>query len=224
MRGAGVDGRDGAAGRGGPEIDLVRRALQAPLLGAAAQLAMAPRWRGRLRLPAEYRDGGVLVLLYPCPGGLCLALTRRCDHLAAHAGQISFPGGLREPEDASLIETALRETREELGLATDELELLGPLTPVEIPVSGYRIHPWVAYAPAPPRFRPQPSEVAELLEVLLAQLLDPGAAAVEWRTIRGQVVEVPFYLVGGNKVWGATAMVLGELLALIRREAGAPLL
>jgi 8-oxo-dGTP pyrophosphatase MutT (NUDIX family) len=179
---------------------------------------MAPRWRGRVPAPAEYRDGAVLVLLYPCGGALCLVLTRRCDHLAAHAGQISFPGGLREPEDASLAEAALRETREELGLEIGGLELLGPLTPLEIPVSGYRIHPWVAYSPTRPAFRPDSAEVAELLEVSLAQLLDPLTVALERRTIRGQEVDVPFYAVGGHKVWGATAAVLAELLALIVRQ------
>ncbi|MDI7277425.1 MAG: CoA pyrophosphatase, partial [Anaerolineae bacterium] len=166
--------------------------------------------------PARYRDGAVLLLLYPREGALHLALTRRCDHLAAHAGQISLPGGLCEAEDPSLAAAALRETQEELGLAPQSLELLGQLTPVEIPVSGYRVHPWVAYSPAQPSFRPDPCEVAELLEVPLAQLLDPGTVGEEQRLIRGREVQVPFYRLGQHKVWGATAAVLAEFLALLR--------
>ncbi len=198
-------------------IDLVRRALQQPLPGPAAQALMAPRPRTFVQgLPTTYRDAGVLVLLYPAAEALCLALTRRCDHLAAHAGQISFPGGLREPDDASLVETALREAREELGLDWTALELLGTLTPLEIPVSSYRIHPCIAYAPARPPFRPDPREVAELLQVPLDLLLDPATAAVEPRTIRGYEVEVPYFLVYGHKVWGATAAALCEFLVLLR--------
>lgn len=201
-------------------IDLVRQAMCRPLPGPAAQRKMAP-WPPVPPLfpAAAYRDAGVLVLLYPQGEGLCVALTRRCDHLAAHAGQVSFPGGLREPEDASLAAAALREAQEELGLRADDLELLGPLTPVEIPVSGFRIHPWVAYAPARPSFRPDPCEVAELLEVPLDLLLDPATVGSEARVIRGHQAEVPYFLVQGHKVWGATAVVLGELLAMLTTAA-----
>lgn len=199
------------------DIEFIRRALSLPRPGLTAQLLMCPRPRTPgVTAPARYRDGGVLLLLYPRNGSLHLVLTRRCDHLSAHAGQISLPGGLQEPHDRSLIETALRETQEELGLDTAGLELLGPLTPLEIPVSGYRIHPWVAYSPTAPAFDPDPDEVAELLEVRLSDLLDPLLAGVETRPIRGYQVEVPFYRLGAHKVWGATAMVLSEFLALVR--------
>jgi 8-oxo-dGTP pyrophosphatase MutT (NUDIX family) len=197
-------------------IGLVRQAMRRPLPGPAAQRRMAPR--PRVELPAlaiDYRDAGVLLLLYPQGQGLSLALTRRCDHLAAHAGQISLPGGLREPEDASLAASALREAHEELGIDPRGLELLGPLSPVEIPVSAFRIHPWVAYAPARPAFRPDPAEVAELLEVPVDLLLDPATRAVEVRLIRGYEADVPYFLVYGHKVWGATAVVLGEFVALL---------
>ena len=201
------------------DIGLVRRALGLPLPGWPAQILMGPRRRVELVPPARYLDGGVLVLLYPHQGALTLVLTRRSDHLAAHSGQVSFPGGLCEPDDASLAATALRETREELGLEPGRLELLGPLTPLEIPVSGYRIHPWVAHAATRPSFRPDPVEVAELIEVPLAHLLDPATCALETWTIRGQEVEVPFFRVGSHKVWGATAMVLSELVVLLRKAA-----
>ena len=201
--------------------DLVQRALQRPLPGAAAQQRLSPRPRTLgVTPPAEYRDGGVLLLLYPRDGALHLVLTRRTDHLPVHAGQVSLPGGLREPQDASLADTALREAQEELGLATDGIELLGSLTPLEIPVSGYRIHPWVAYTPQAPAFVPQPQEVAEVIEVPLSALLDPAAVGCELRTIRGLHVKVPFFFVAGHKVWGATAMVLSEFLEVVAPGGG----
>ncbi len=169
-----------------------------------------------LAAPERYLDAGVLVLLYPRSGDLHLALTRRTAHLAAHGGQISFPGGLCEAGDSSTAATALRETHEELGLATEEIEVLGPLTALEIPVSGYRIHPWVAYAAREPAFHPDPFEVAEVIEVPFGLLLDPATVRAETWTIRGHEARVPFYRVGEHNVWGATAMVLAELLALIR--------
>ncbi len=204
------------------DIELVRRALSLPLPGLGAQMAMSPRRPAGMALPSRYLDGGVLVLLYPRNGELAVILTRRCDHLAAHAGQISFPGGLREAQDVSFAATALRETQEELGLDPAGLALLGPLSSLEIPVSGYRIHPWVAYSPVRPAFRPDPGEVAELIEVPIGHFLAPTSVECETRTIRGQEVEVPFYRVGVHKVWGATAMVLCELAALLR-AAGAGL-
>lgn len=213
-------------------IDLVRRAMLQPLPGPAAQRLLVPNPRNPgVPMPAHYRAAAVLLLLYPLTAApaaasapaqgegadLCLALTRRTDHLAAHAGQISLPGGLREPDDPSLAATALREAREELGPALGRPELLGPLTPLEIPVSAYRVYPWVAYLPARPAFRPDPSEVAELIEVPLDLLLDPASLSRETRTIRGVAVDVPYYLVYGHKVWGATAAVLAEFIALLRR-------
>lgn len=199
------------------DIALVRRALRLPLPGPAAQAAMAPRPRAAgVDPPQEYRDGAVLLLLYPRDGALHIVLTRRCDHLAAHAGQVSLPGGACEAGDTCLADTALREAQEELGLEVRTLELLGRLSPVEIPVSGYRVHPWVACSPERPSFRPDPNEVAELLEVPLAQLLDPATVAEEEWLIRGHRVQVPFYRLCGHKVWGATAAVLAEFIALLR--------
>ena len=200
-----------------PDLATIRRALRRPLPGHAAQVTMMARpLTPGLVLPERFLDAGVLVLLYPLNGALHVALTRRTAHLAAHGGQISFPGGLCEAGDSSTAATALRETHEELGLAPECIELLGPLSPLEIPVSGYRIHPWVAYAACEPAFRPDPFEVAEVIEAPLAQLLDRRTAAVEMWTIRGHEARVPFFHVGEHKVWGATAMVLAELLALIR--------
>jgi len=163
------------------------------------------------------RRAGVLVLLYPLHGGPCLVLTRRTDAVDTHRGQISFPGGSMDPgEDA--VSAALREAWEELAVDTGPLEVLGELSPLYIPPSGFCIYPVVAYAAERPGFVPNAGEVAEVLEVSLAHLLDPGTRREEIWPMRGVDVCVPFYRVGHHKVWGATAMVLCELLALIQEK------
>jgi 8-oxo-dGTP pyrophosphatase MutT (NUDIX family) len=110
----------------------------------------------------------------------------------------------------------LREAWEELGIDAGKLEVWGALSPLYIPPSGFCIYPTVAYTSEQPHFVPNTDEVAEVIEVSLAHLLDPVTRREETWEIRGEDVRVPFYAVGHHKVWGATAMVLCELLALVR--------
>ena len=202
-----------------PWLNLLRTALARPLPGLSVQMGMAPVPRpGSDRIvdaTLNCRRAGVLALLYPRDGELCLVLTRRTDAVDTHRGQISLPGGSMDPgEDAA--SAALREAWEELAVDTGPLDVLGELSPLYIPPSGFCIYPVVAYAAERPNFVPNPGEVAEVLEVSLAHLLDPGTRGEETWPIRGADVRVPFYRVGHHKVWGATAMVLCELLALIQ--------
>ncbi|MGC8782643.1 MAG: NUDIX hydrolase [Anaerolineae bacterium] len=190
-----------------------------PLPGLAAQLRMSPRPRpGTERIldpQLDCRRAGVLVLIYPRDGELCVVLTRRTETVDNHRGQISFPGGSLEPgEDAAAA--ALREGWEELGIRPDAVEVLGALSPLYIPNSRFCIYPTVACAAARPDFIPNPGEVAEIIEVPLALLLDPTTRREEAWDLRGAAVQVPFYAVGPHKVWGATAMVLSELVALLQ--------
>ena len=165
--------------------------------------------------PPAPREAGVLILLYPCDGQLYFPLTRRTDTVESHKGQVSLPGGAREG-DESLQATALRETCEELNVCPDTWNVLGRLTPLYIPPSGFRISPFISYTPARPAFTPDPIEVAELIETPLALLLEPSTVVREEWTLRGTLVEVPFFHVAGHQVWGATAMVLSELVTLLR--------
>lgn len=201
-----------------PIIERVRAAMRGPLPGFEAQLTMAPRPRPFSPPPGvEPRQAGVLLILYPIHGVLHLVLTVRTSDLNHHSGQVSLPGGGWEEGDASLQETALREAQEEIGIATDGLELLGPLTTIYVPPSNNMVHPFVVYSPQRPTFHPDPKEVAELLDVPLHLFLDPATRREEDWTWRGAPLHVPFYSVGEHKVWGATAIILAEFLTLLTR-------
>ena len=202
-------------------IEGVRRALTLPRPGLEAQLRMVPAYRleeaRALREPPACKQAGVLILLHPVAGRLQFPLTRRPENVEFHKGQISLPGGSQEAGETP-AQTALRETQEEIGAPAGEIELLGPLTPLYVPPSNFNVHPWVGWLANRPAFRAEPTEVAELIEVPLDVLLDPATPQVEEREMRGGRWPVPFYRIGPHKVWGATAMILAELVAMIRTE------
>ncbi len=199
-------------------FEQLRRDLSGPLPGVEVQARMAPlprsgpSYRGTPGPTA--RTGGVLVLFYPYAGHLSLPLILRPTYSGVHSGQVGFPGGGREPEDADLTATALREAYEEVGIDAQRVEVLGALTPLYIVASNYLVQPTVACTDARPDFHLDPYEVAQLLETPVAHLLDPATVRrVTWE-LRGRQVDVPYYDVAGQTVWGATAMMLSELLAL----------
>ncbi len=200
----------------------VKQALALPGFdGMAAQKKMTPSPRGNRRpdsLPGQARLGGVLALLYCRQDELCVVLTRRRDNLNNHAGQISFPGGRREGSE-SLRETAVREAHEEIGVNPEALTILGALTPLYILPSDFEVHPTVAWHGngERPIFTPNDDEVAEILETPLHHLMNPATRAEEIWTIRGYNLRVPFYVVQGHKVWGATAMMLSEFVERLRK-------
>ena len=202
--------------------DAVRDRLARPLPGLDAQLRMAPRPRPGWdphALPDGLRAAAGLILLYPHDDALLLPLTLRGSTLRHHTGQVSLPGG-RVDEGESIEAAALREADEEVGLAPGTVEVLGQLTPLHVPVSRHLLHPVVGVTTARPTFRLSEPEVERLIEVPLARLRAPDAVAWEQRRRErspraGQLMEVPYFAVGGVKVWGATAMILAEFLAVI---------
>jgi 8-oxo-dGTP pyrophosphatase MutT (NUDIX family) len=191
--------------------------------GLAAQLKMAPRPRpGQTVYPeaeANSIKAGVMILLYPRHGCWHLVLIRRPSTVLHHKDQIGFPGGQIEPGE-NFVQAALREAREELGVPPERLRVLGELTPLYIPPSNFFVYPVVAAADGPLSFTPQVEEVAEIIEVPLDHLRDPGTVREETRTIRGERVKVPFYAHGHHKIWGATAMVLAEFLDVLNLSRG----
>ena len=195
----------------------LRHRLTEPLPGPDAQLAMAPVYRqdpSMARVADKAcREAGVLALLFRRDDVPTLLLTVRRDDLPDHPGQISFPGGRREPGE-TLPEAALREAHEEVGLYPEHVDLLGALTPLYIPPSNFCVYPFVGMTDFHPDLQPHDVEVERLLPVPLPHLLDPATRRREPWMLHGREVEVPFLDVEGHKVWGATAMMLNELLAL----------
>jgi len=200
--------------------DLERRllvALASPLPGPGAQLRMAPTPRPGWRpgdLPPGLRDAAALVLLFPRRAIPHLLLTVRSHHLPHHAGQVSLPGGEVEPGE-TIEAAALREAHEEVGVQPASIRVLGRLSPIHIPVSGYALHPVVGLAMVEGSWAPHAVEVARVLEAPLSDFLDAARLRVENRLVGGRQYTVPFFEIDGEEVWGATAMVVAELLALV---------
>ncbi|MDH7512045.1 MAG: CoA pyrophosphatase [Clostridiales bacterium] len=199
-------------------FEALRVRLQGPKPGLKAQLKMVTSPRRGDKTYLDVGDSclkaGVLVLLYPRKEKLYLVLTRRTSAVAHHQAQISFPGG-RMDKGESAVEAAIREAHEELQIMPDSIRILGELTPLYVPPSNYCIYPVVAAVVERPDFRPSPIEVSEIIEVPVEHLLDSINVRQETWPLRGIDVSVPFYFFKGHKIWGATAMILAELVDLI---------
>ena len=203
----------------------LKSGLQQPLPGRPAQqtMAPAPRRNNPDRQRGPLRQAGVLFLFYAREGHMYLPFIERPRYDGPHSGQIALPGGKREIGDPDLAATAVRETGEEIGVPGSCIQVLGQLTPVYIPNSHYLVTPSVGLMSGAPAFRPDPAEVKAVLECPLAVLLDPACRKREIWNFGDLDVDVPFFQVGEHHIWGATAMMLAELLEVLRRtetEAG----
>jgi 8-oxo-dGTP pyrophosphatase MutT (NUDIX family) len=182
-----------------------------------AQMQMAPEGRKSLAPPdPSARQSAVLALIHLNDDALSLPFTLRPTRLGHHGGEISLPGGGFEPRDETLTDTALRETMEELGIMTSGVTVLGKLTPLYIAPSVNMVHPYIGWLPELPPLDPDPREVDAVLNVPLARLLDRDNLDVHHWSHHGERRSAPCYRTGRACIWGATAMILSELLAVIR--------
>jgi 8-oxo-dGTP pyrophosphatase MutT (NUDIX family) len=168
-----------------------------------------------LRATLALVDSAVLAPLYRDPHGrLRLVFIRRGPH-GIHGGQIAFPGGRREPEDPDLLTTALREAEEEIGLGRNSVDVLAILPVIETVATGFRVAPFLGRLNGPPpTWRRQETEIDEILEIPIDELLRPEARSVEHWQLPGWTAprEIPFYWIGPYKLWGATYKIVEPLL------------
>jgi 8-oxo-dGTP pyrophosphatase MutT (NUDIX family) len=202
-------------------IHQLSQALSQPLPGPVAQYKMAHVARqGRITIPPNVKEAGVMALFFPKHEEWQLALIQRNSDNPndRHGGQISFPGGKREKTDANLAETALRETEEEIGVQRADIKLLGGLSELYIPVSNFRVEPYVGFLDYTPAFSPQASEVQAILEVPFSLLKDKAIRQETDLQVTQHIVlkNVPYFGINGHMVWGATAMMISELLEALR--------
>ena len=196
----------------------LKEELTRPLPGLQAQMRMAPSVirPGKSKLPL--RDSGVLLLLYPVKEQLYTVFMKRPEYGGPHSGQISFPGGKFEKGDASLTDTALRESHEEIGISPGiggSAGYINAAVPFRSAILNYL--PVVGFLPEKPHFITDPKEVVYLIEAEIDLLLKRWIVKREILILGNLSIEVPYYDIHGNHVWGATAMILSEFLEVIRR-------
>ena len=171
-------------------------------------------------IPANARASAVLVLLFRMAEELHVLLMKRKEDKGAHSGQVSFPGGRQETSDADLRATALREAQEEVGILSAEVDILGALTPLYIPVSNFNVYPYVGYANERPQYNLSKQEVAYVMEVPVSKLFHESRKTVTdvvSPAVPGVIRQVKAYkLEDGTIIWGATAMIISELEVLLQ--------
>lgn len=204
------------------QLELLRQRINGPLPGMEAHERMMPSTRRTIyrdiTIPEDAKKSAVLLLFYPEENGLHFPLIERTAYPGVHSKQIGLPGGAWEESDPDYIATALRETEEEIGIGRDQIQVLGQLSSLYIPPSNFWVQPVVGFIQTRPSFVPDPNEVEQVITAALSPLLGEDAA-VESKVQHssGLHLKVPSYIIGGHVVWGATAMMISEVAALLNR-------
>jgi len=201
--------------------DILVNALSGELPGMDVQWEMASsdrRIRNYPRIPgANARKAAVMILLYRENGDIFTVFMQRPDYEGVHGGQISFPGGKMEQDDADLISTALREANEETGISAARIKVLGTLTPLFIWVSNMLVTPVVGWIEEKPQLSYISREVVFLFDASVKKLLDPSIIKEKLYEVRSESLNIKYFDYNGHVIWGATAMMLNELLAVIKK-------
>lgn len=211
-----------------PFIKKIEKRLQQPLPGQAAQMKMAPHSRrGKMPIPDDVRLAGVMAALFQKENKWHVVfIERNPNDKDQHGGQISFPGGKAELEDGTMLQTALRETEEEVGILQNKIKVLGALSELYIPVSNFKVYPFVGFLDEQPIYKIQESEVSRVIETPLALFSDPKFQKKKDIQINKYLTlkDVPYYEVEEKALWGATAMMMSELVAVIESSQKAQIL
>ena len=205
------------------KIEWLRDRLKQPLPGRPAQERMIGRVVAMpVKVPENARPSAVLCLLFPVDDVLHVLLMKRREDKTAHSGQVSFPGGSYDTTDADLRATALREAQEEVGIMSADVDILGALTSLYIPVSNFNVYPYVGFAQQRPVYNLSRAEVSYVMEVPVHELFHPDRKTVTdvvSPAMPDLIREVNAYkLADGTIIWGATAMILSELEVIMNAE------
>lgn len=204
-------------------LKLIPKIESAFLPGEDAHAKMSPPERREivrtLDLKAKNpKEAAVMMLFYPRNEKTNLILIIRNAYPGVHSSQIAFPGGKIEKTDASFMETALRETEEEVGITADQITVVRAFSQVYIPPSNFLVHPFLGYSCEELIFRPDPNEVAGLIEMPLDHFLDDANMELQqMATSYSTSIGVPVFTLGEHRVWGATAMMMSELKEVLKR-------
>jgi 8-oxo-dGTP pyrophosphatase MutT (NUDIX family) len=195
--------------------------LAQSLPGEPAQNRMTSRARistaDYLQQKPDHRTSAVFLPLFPHEGTIYSALIRRPAYDGLHSGQLALPGGKSEEDDDSLLHTSLRETKEEVGIDVPEKNVLGKLSPLYIPVSNFLVHPFVGQLNEKPNWVPDKHEVDEVLEFPISILFDPAFKDRKRILIgKNMFIDAPCYIIHGQILWGATAMIFSELEEIMK--------
>ncbi len=196
--------------------------LQMPLPADEVRKIMAPELRQikdfKMPNPDKAKKAGVMLMLYPHNDTIYTTLMKRAEDGYTHGGQISFPGGRHEKTDENLIVTALRETEEEFGVAQHLIQVVGQLSDLYIPASNSLVSPSIGVLQQRPLFNPNPKEVDTIIEVTLPYMLNPNIIKQgQIKANRRIQLQAPYYDVHGHILWGATAMMMSEFLAIVKQ-------
>jgi len=204
-------------------IEELKQKFQQPLPGVTSHLKMSPEHRIKefsdlTETLLSARKSAVLILLFPENGKLKTVFIKRSEYNGVHSGQISFPGGKYEQSDISFKETALRETNEEIGVSKDKIEIIGQLSDFYIPPSNFMVKVFVGYATHKPIFTKDTKEVQSIVDVFVEEFYDNNIIAEKefYSTSRQIKVKAPAYIINGLEIWGATAMMVSELLDVLK--------
>ena len=199
-------------------IEKLSLRLKKPLPGQDAHDKMASESRLKLKMPSpneRTRESAVLILFYPSENQISIPLILRPQYDGVHGGQMAFPGGRVEKEDENLIRTAMREAQEEIGVRLTDIEVIGQLTKLFIPPSNFNVQPVIGYMNHKPDFYPDAREVDKVIEIALEEIINPKIIGRKILNIRGVEIDAPYYQIQEHTVWGATAMMISELLTII---------
>lgn len=199
----------------------LEKRLHMPLPGDAAHQRMMPKMSNgksyRLKQASPPKKGGVLILLYENNGTICFPLIQRASYQGIHSGQMALPGGKYEPTDENQIKTALREAEEEIGVKREKVKVIGSLSEFFVAVSNYMVLPVIGVLDHKPELIPEAREVQDIITPSVSVLIDPNKLKEKEMKVRGEIpMNCPYFDLEGRTVWGATAMMLSELVVILQ--------